>query len=208
MRYGLAIVGAFVASLALAPGEEQAPTEGAETASKYVEKKAVQNDVELAARMNKANVAGQPIELRISVTNNSERTIQHGPLDAAYADFRMKIQDASGQKVPFTRFGQKRCRTQKPMDFFLFSARPIGPGACYRITFDLSLLFDLTIAGKYTVSVETEIYSERIGDYEFTIKADGLEFEVSEAPWPKVERKKPEQPAEDAETPPATKPAP
>ncbi len=157
----------------------------------YTVKKNLKNDVELALKIKQKQVAGEHMLLEMTVTNRGAKVVDHGPLGMPYVDFRIKVVEQNGKKVPFTRFGEQHCGKKKPEDFFGFTPQPIKPGESYSATLNLSLLFDLTLPGIYMAKVETEVYplgAPKTGT-EFTLKVTDLEFKVSE-PRPVVRVRK------------------
>ena len=192
MRYlSIAAVLCLVAT-GLLLAENKRTVKVPKAAKDYTAKKDLKNGIELGLEMKRKQVAGDPIMLKVSVTNKGKRVVQHGPTDASYRDVRIKIVHSSGKDIPFTRFGKQRCGKRKPTDFWKFNPKPIKPGGTYSVTFNLSLLFDLTLPGTYHANVETEIYplDSSKNSTEFTMKVSELEFKVS-YPRPVIRARKP-----------------
>jgi hypothetical protein len=170
------------ASILLAEKKKTVKVPVPKVLKEYTVKKNLKNHVEMRLKIKPKQVAGDPILLEITVTNRGRELVRHGPTDASYRDFRVNIIEPSEKEVPFTRFGEQRCRKIKPTEFTKFNPKPIKPGESYSVTFNLSLLFDLTLPGTYRAKVETEVYplGSPKESTEFTLEVTGLEFKVSE----------------------------
>ena len=181
MRYVSIMVAFCIICAGILLAEKKKTVKVPKAPQEHAMKKVVKNSVEMALTIRKKQSAGTPIMLEISVINKGQNVVRHGPLDGAYGDFRIKITQPDGKKVPFTRFG-KPGWGKKPTRFTKSNPKPIKPGELYSVTLNLSLLFDLTLPWTYRAAVETEIYppGSPKNSTEFTLKVTDLEFKVSE----------------------------
>ncbi|MCD4824707.1 MAG: hypothetical protein K8S55_08870 [Phycisphaerae bacterium] len=141
-------------------------------------KKNRRNNVEMTLDVARVNVAGIGMNLAVSLTNKSQKVVKYGPTDGSYRDFIINVKDLGGKAVPLTRFGKKWLARKRKHGFKKFNPKPIKPGETATITFNLSLLFDLTLPGTYRVTVATEVYP--LTSAAFTINVEEVEFKVIE----------------------------
>jgi len=194
MRY-IIIAGLLSIALAIALGAAKPGTAGANDTGKpegedVARKKSAKNDVEMTLSAKNATPAGESLPLEVVIRNKGKDVVRYGPTDAGYGDFQILVVDAAGKGGPLTRMGKASGVVTRPARFAKFTPKPIRPGEACAIRFNLALLYDLTLAGKYGASVAVEIYpagSPKDGR-EFVIKAADLTFEVT-SPAPPLTKK-------------------
>lgn len=138
------------------------------------ERAVLKNGVEMTVQVNKNNIVSQPLAMKISLTNLSDETISHGHI-RGYDDYDVVVLDSFGMQVPLTRYG-KNCVASK--EGGKLAIADLQPGWMYSITLNLQRLFDLTIPGKYQVSISKRINPFR--PLEYVIDVPDLEFFVLE----------------------------
>jgi len=178
---GLLLAAAAAAVLiAAAP----ATREGRPPAS--VRTEAVKNGVRLTLATPQAGRAGQPRIVKVTLRNEGKDLVEYGSLQRPrYVDFqvRMKaelirLQMASGD-VPLTRYGKRiRANVERPLDAHLWTPVKVKPGQESVAYLNLGLLYDLSLPGKYEVSVATIFMRGGDRSKAFTIEATGLKFEL------------------------------
>ncbi len=193
---GLCSIAAVVA-LVVASGRGDSPDHARRHADKTLsQKRTVKAGMDMTLSIKKATPAGEPMALEIELRNVGKQILRYGPTDAGYGDFQILVKDGARKPVPLTRTGKASAVQTRPTEFTKFSPRPIGPGEGYVTIFNLTLLYDLTLPGKYRVSVATEVYppgSPKNGK-EFVIEATGLTFEVTSAAPPVSKKLPPSKP--------------
>lgn len=100
-------------------------------------------------------VAGQAMEIKLTLQNDSGKDIlcAHG---SPYRDFSIVVKDFAGTNVPMTKFGQQVMQGN-PRDSYKRNVKPLPSGKSTQVCLNIARLFDLTIAGKYTISVSRTI---------------------------------------------------
>ena len=125
-----------------------------------------------------AYAPGKPIVLSVCFKNfgrEDVEVVKTAPLGI----YRVDVLLPDGKKSPLTLFGTQREDSEGE------GSKTIGalkPGEEARVELELSRLFDFTVAGKYTVSVERAVWND--GGFSSTVKAvsNKLEITVEEPP--------------------------
>jgi hypothetical protein len=115
---------------------------------------AEKSGVELALTMPATCVAGQAIPCEVILTNKSKTLVWYGET-APWRDFIITIRDAKKNPVPFTRYGYDLLGGERGFGSRKFER--LSPGKTLSQAYKLSQLFDLTVAGSYTISIERGI---------------------------------------------------
>ncbi len=141
--------------------------------------------VRLHAKVTAPCVAGRAIQVAMSLSNNSKKKIAFGHI-TYYYNFDLQMTDAMGKAVPLTRFGQSKIGGDGGQFgmIFKYSRRELAPGASYRIELNLNRLFDLSVAGTYTLRIRRRVDEGPGGEFVLDIKDFNIVVAEDE---PKVE---------------------
>lgn len=186
MRNTVAIILVALAlgGVVLGQSEEKAENQEQATASSWVEKAASSNGVELSAKVMRCQDAGHPILLVMNFSRS-----KGVPVNSFYGlpcDFlRFMIVDENNDAVPLTRYGKAYFESQLAEVNREVIWTPVAEESC-KLELDISRLFDLTLPGKYRITV-TKDMQPVTGD-QFTIVLEAVEFEVTEPEVPFEDR--------------------
>ena len=133
------------------------------------------NGVALILRIAKTSLVEQPINLEISLRNETKSKLIHGV--NGYSDWNLVVKDERGETVPLTRFGQRWLVGSK---INASSTRALAPGASYSTTLNLARPFDLSVGGTYQVSVRCSVNDFRPD--QVILESTPITFEVIESP--------------------------
>ncbi len=97
-------------------------------------------------------VAGKNADCRIEIRNRSDKTLVYF-YGSSYRDFYMELVDADRRPVPRTRFGS-RLGTRRDRSSGR-ATRELKAGESRTEDINLARVFDLSVPGKYTLSVKT-----------------------------------------------------
>lgn len=114
-----------------------------------------QKGVILSVRAPKHSVVGKPFIVEVDVKNHSQEVIYYR-VQPLYPDLHIKVQDDQDVSVPQTRFGQKAF----PISYGVEGAFVTGPlpvGKSFHVVFDLTRVYDLSLAGQYKLTVAVDI---------------------------------------------------
>jgi hypothetical protein len=134
--------------------------------------------VHLTIEIPKECFAGIAAKINMIVQNDSDETIII-PFTITYADYEIKVKDSAGHIVPRTRWGDEVLLENKEYDkekikepyyvpkYLSESARfkELSFGERFMRGVTITRLFDLTIAGKYTVFVSRYFKDYPAGNY-------------------------------------------
>jgi len=127
---------------------EQTPKDGSTTAKEG-------KGVHIVVDVPKESYAGNAITITMKLQNDSDidfiYTIERG---YEYKFFSIEVNDSTGAIVPKTRFAQQIWPDNpmhQPPSSDIFCS--LAPGDSYNRSLNIARIFDLTIVGKYTVSV-------------------------------------------------------
>jgi hypothetical protein len=97
-----------------------------------------------------------------------------------YRQFKVVIRNADGQVVPYTAFGKFALGGEEssPGSSVI---KQFGNGQILSQQYNLSRLFDLTIPGKYTISVKRTLNEEKQKKDQFSIDVSNVELNVLES---------------------------
>lgn len=154
------------------------------------------NGVELVCVVSQGEFAGgEPVYVSLAVTNKGRDTVTYGT-ERSIGDYEILLKDDKGNMVPLTRYGRLHMRFGT--DRFRRTAyrmEKLRPGDKISALANLARLFDLTLAGKYSLTVK-RLINEGSSDVRkpFELVTSPLEIEISE-PAPLASPKSPaEQP--------------
>jgi hypothetical protein len=154
--------------------------------------------MEIAVRTE--NVAGEPIPLRITITNRSSKPavfVRRERWWVFQGDFDVRIADTGGEAVAPTRFGRAAL---VPSVSGKARVHRVSPGDSWSTVLNLARVYDLSVSGRYRVSVTRVICepSTQPNPPSLKIEVKDLEFLVAEPPTPESEIPKPITPEEAA----------
>jgi len=142
-------------------------------AVQYAQKKAAKNDIEIVVKVRGENVAGDGVNVDISLTNRGAQEVGYIHADF-YHDFRFEVLTHDGEKVPYTRLGQALFENS---DVRKVGESKLPPGKSHSICYNIGLLFDLSMPGKYRLGVKKGIGGTKTES--FGLEVSELEFRVS-----------------------------
>ena len=199
MRIMIAAPSAVAGSISLVLFALGQPRQATVAKVKTVEKKSAVQNVEMTVGAQPSRPAGEAVCIDVRLRNAGKQIVRHGPTDGTYGDFAILVTDGDGKPAPVTRFGRRVSVTKKSAGFHKFNPKPIRPGGAVWLRFNLMLLFDLSLPGKYRVTVATDIYPAKSKDPHkgFEVKIPELEFEVGGAAsvWVKSPTRRPTGPS-------------
>jgi len=132
-----------------------APSLGGEEPEDVVLRKSESSGIELLVRARKEVPAGGPYFVSFRIHNRGKYHV--GVDESGYHRvFDITVIDADGAKVPMTRFGIKRL-TGAPGRGRTYHLKA---GGTYTRLFNLARLFDLSLAGKYRVTIRKTVYAK------------------------------------------------
>jgi hypothetical protein len=148
-------------------------------AMKIIEEKVIQKDIVMLASMPAASIAGSTIHLKLTVENKSKEDIMYYTR-TKYFDYGLTLVDSKGKSVPLTklgkivygdarRFGSRRVeilKAEKSME----------------VTITLSRVFDLSLEGEYTLTINRVVGDELKADKLIDLKIEKIVFKVDEEP--------------------------
>jgi len=164
-------------SLAASGGQfsAQGQGKGREMKTRIVDKNGVKLEVSVSAK----NVAGTEILCKVSLLNNSGEVFDYEhKRKSNYRQFEVVVRNPEGQVVPYTAFG--RFALGGEMVDGSSVIKQFAKGNVLSHQYNLSRLFDLTIPGKYSVSVKRVLNEDKQKKDQFSIELSGFEFDVSE----------------------------
>ncbi len=95
---------------------------------------------------------GAPIPLTVRLMNMGQKEVQLRQ-STVYTMYDITVRDEDGTEMPKTRFGQKQAwGAAFPKGFIRLT-----PGQEHSVSLPISRLFDMTLAGKYTIAVSKAI---------------------------------------------------
>lgn len=119
---------------------------------------------------------GDKISVRVRLKNVSEDTVRIRQA-TPFRTFDIELKLPDGKKAPLTLFGQR----------VLFSgalgsksARELKPSEEYESSFNLSRIFDMTLAGKYDLTVSKKVWIRDGGTKTKTVSSPSLTISVTE----------------------------
>ena len=135
--------------------------------------------VRLHAKVTAPCIAGSTIQVTMSLSNNSNRSVSYGLINCYY-DFDIQVTDAEGRAVPLTRFGNSRIGGNGGQfgSAFKYNMKELKPGASYRIELNLGRLFDVSVAGTYSLRIRRRV-NEGMKD-EFILEVKDIKIVVGE----------------------------
>lgn len=122
--------------------------------------------------------AGEAFACIVSLKNNDKNDLFYGHT-TDYRDFKITVYDSQGKVVPFTRFGEEELGGDENRPDEKYIVKTVAPGAVLQRRYNLSSLFDLTVAGKYTVVVSMKLNPNIRGKKPFTLESKAT-FEIVE----------------------------
>ncbi len=177
MRTSLLVLGCFASALMSWAG-----TAGAsETSGNVREVKAVSNAIELAVALPEKGTAGEALPMTITLKNAGRATVTYGHV-AGIGDYELAVKDAEGKAVPVTRFGKWWLETVGGAgeERGKYVIRKLEPGQSVSIAANLARLFDLSVAGKYTLTVGRKLNADNADGRAFTVRTGDIPFEMVE----------------------------
>jgi hypothetical protein len=118
--------------------------------------KAANEKTEISVSLPGKHHAGEAITCVVSLKNNDKDDLFYGHT-TEYKDFKVTVYDSQGKPVPFTRRGEEELSEAEDAPRFKYIVEKLAPGAILQHSYNLSSLFDLTVAGKYTVVVSMKL---------------------------------------------------
>lgn len=111
---------------------------------------------EISISLPEKPYADEAIVCIVSLKNRDNSSVFYGH-STDYKDFKVVVYDSRGKLAPFTRFGELELseNEDEPRDKYI--VKEIVSGAVHQRRYNLSSLFDLTVAGRYTVCVSIEM---------------------------------------------------
>ncbi len=108
---------------------------------------------QLTAQLKYAETAaGEPVQLTLMLRNASKGKLVYGEVSPGFDYFRtLTIKDHKGKDVPMTGYGKP---WRENNELFKFVSRTLEPGQMVKFTLNLSLVYDLTKPGTYTITVK------------------------------------------------------
>jgi hypothetical protein len=171
-----------------------AGTAGASEAPEKVrEVKAVSNAVELTVALTEKGVAGEALPITITLRNAGRAVVTYGEV-AGIGDYKLAVKDAEGKAIPVTRYGKWWLETVGGGggERYKYVIRKLEPGQSMSLSANLTRLYDLTVAGKYTLVVSRKINADNADGQAFTVQTEAIPFEIVE---PETAEAKAEAPA-------------
>lgn len=99
---------------------------------------------------------GAPVFVIVTMTNNSNRTLHLSLINPAF-DYRMTVQDATGQPVSETEQYRKMKESQEShFEAARFIVVTLKPNESCRDTIEVSYLYNLSLPGEYSIQVERD----------------------------------------------------
>jgi hypothetical protein len=129
----------------------------------------------LKVSFSKACLTGESIWCDISVANKGQKNVSYEHI-SDYRDFIIHVADAAGQPLPLTRFGNTVIAGNSG-ELKKVTIKFLAPGENLFRHYNLARLFDLTVAGKYTLTISREIDDQ---SEKHVLKVESIEFTVSE----------------------------
>lgn len=142
--------------------------------------------------------AGESILLKVTLKNVGQKELRFRQ-STPYAMYDIMVKTENGTEIPKTRFGQKHAWGAAFPKSFL----TLGPGEEHSVSLPISRLFDMTLAGKYSIVVSKKIPTQDSGaatvfapSFKIRILDEAKEFDASKV-FDKVIEKRPEAKKED-----------
>lgn len=155
-------------------------TEPTTTIEKSATQRDVTKDVTMIASVPAVSVAGATIPLRIKVMNQSRREIR-SLSRTKYWDYDLKILDAEGRPVPYTRFGKIAYGDVRGLGSSCSDSLPAGSEI--EATLNLARLFDLTREGQYTLFISRQLNHLGEANEGIELTIEKITFQVVEDPY-------------------------
>lgn len=153
----------------------QGPKKHSAMTTRTVEKKGVKLEVSLPA----TSVAGTEIPCKVSLTNTSNEVFDYEHRRKSnYRQFQVVVRNERGDIVPYTAFGN-HVLAGEMLDGSSV-VKQLTKGSVLTHQYNLSRLFDLTIPGKYRISVQRVLNEEKQKNDQLVIELPVIEFDVSE----------------------------
>ena len=156
---------AGLVSLTAAAGEKVNKT-------KTVEKNAALKNVVILASMQYESIVGSAVPLKIKVQNESKKNLNSWE-KGKYWDYDLKLLDSKGRPVPLTQFGKVVYGGAR--NFGSGQEKRFAAGKQVEETLNLIRVFDLSMEGEYTLSI-----NRTFG--EIDLKIEGMRFKLVEEP--------------------------
>jgi len=142
----------------------------------YIERKAEMNGIQLSAWMPESAAAGSPAIVRIALRNTNTESLRY-LTQGKYADYQLKVVDASNNAMPLTRFGRMMYPKRNPLQVESGVFGKLQKGEHLEVGFNLARIFDLSHTGEYTLTVSKGI---TVANKSFNLSVEKITFRVRE----------------------------
>jgi hypothetical protein len=139
----------------------------------------VQSNVVLSVTLPKVSIAGERVNIELSLENKGEEDILYASI-SKYRDYELQVYDEKKKEVPMTRFGTLAIGADHG-ERWKFNQKKLASNKRLSSVVDLARLFDLTLPGEYTLNVKRVVNENLLGK-EMALEVKGVLFTISEAP--------------------------
>ena len=142
------------------------------------------SNVVLTLSITNKCIAGDAIYVRVTLKNQSDREIYYiRGLRCCYDSLAIEVFNSKGGSVSASSFGKEIFVGFMPRDSFRSRGKIIiAPGEEISMDVNLAMLFDLTVSGKYLLSIEAPLCRKSDIIPSTPIKVDKMHFEVFSSP--------------------------
>jgi RNA polymerase sigma factor (sigma-70 family) len=139
---------------------------------------------QLGAKLNNvSSVAGGVVLLTVTLKNVSKQSLKYGESNPGFDYFwGITVKDANGQPVPKTKFG---AQWEGLNEIFKYVQRTVKPGYQVVTILNLSRNFDLSMPGKYTITVKHP-YATKASGGDVEVVANPVQLEITPADRPSI----------------------
>lgn len=161
----------LIACVSIAAFGCSSPSSDESSKGVVMDTKTTMRGAELSVSLPGKYHTGEEVASTFSLKNNGKSDLFYGHT-TDYNDFRVTIHDSQGKLVPFTRFGEEELSgTGEGQIVKKYFVKKLAPGETLQHSYNLERLFDLTVAGKYKVSVSIEINPKVRDKKSFTLES-------------------------------------
>jgi len=129
-------------------------------------------NVTLSVTMARRSAGGAPVVLTCVIENQGKDTVRYSEI-SLHSVFNILVYDSRGKLVPRTRFGELFKSTTTSREI----TREIAPNGKKTILVPLGRLFDLTVAGTYSIDVSRVLNETAEKPIRLLIKGAQLEIQ-------------------------------
>src|SRR5207244_940982 len=117
---------------------------------------------------------------KVSLTNNSKEVFDYEhKRKTRYRQFKIVVRNPDGKVVPYTAFGAFALGGEEDAPGSSVT-KQLTKGSVLSHRYNLSRLFDLTIPGKYTISVRRDLNEDKQKKDQISIEVLNVAFNVEE----------------------------